>query len=373
MPQLIESPASQAPETFRTAGSSRRPLTESRRAALADAARLMEGAFNGNRRQALQFEEAMASPDFRDAAFEVLDREMLARYQELPAVWTGYAGSTTVRDFKPKRYVDLMGGRAVLDRVPELTEFPARNVSKALYELSVEKFGGRFAISWESIVNDELGELRDLPGNLAIGARNTEQRVATELLTARGTGAFFDAANGNLITGNPALTAAALEAALTSISTQVDGDGNPIVVTAAVLVVPPALQTTADRIVGATEVREDINGQTIVRSNPLAGRVRVVVDPWLTSLDGTANAATTWYLLPAPNAGRPALLVAFLRGYETPDLRVKADGGQRVGGGDVPATEGSFDIDDIQYRVRHVVGGSGMDPKATRVSNGSGA
>lgn len=355
-----------------------------------EAAQLLGRAFNGSRRATLDLEEALAADDFRAAAFEVLDREMMDRYADLPAVWQQYVRRTTVRDFKPKRLVDLMGGRAALDRVPELTEYPARDVMKALYRLSVAKYGGRFAISWEAIVNDELGELRDLPGNLAVAARDTESRLAAGLLTD-GNGpndVLFNATawgrsynedtdtwsggQSNLIAGNPALTTDSLNDALQAIATRRDPEGRPIVVQGFQLVVPPALEFTARRILDATEIRITEGDQTVVMSNWMRGRVNLVVDPWLQVLDTSATSGTTWYIVPAPASSRPALYVAFLRGYEQPDLRVKADAGQRTGGGDVPPEEGSFDIDDIQYRVRHVAGAAGTDMIATAVSTGAG-
>lgn len=365
----------------------RRRLSE---ATILEAAHLMGRAFNGSRRAMLDFTEALSTDDFRAAAFEVLDREMLERYQDLPATWTGYARRTTVRDFKAKKMVDLLGGRAALDAVPELTEYPARDLSKALYQLLVGKFGGRFQISWESIVNDELGQLRDLPGSLAAAARDTESRVAAQLLTD-GTGpngaifnatawgrtfnedtSTFSGGSSNLLTANPALTTDALTAALNAIGQRKDLEGRPILVQGYVLVVPPALEFTARKILDATEIRVVEGSQTIIMGNWLAGKVRLVVDPWLTVLDTGPQAATTWYVVPDPQSARPALYVGFLRGHETPDLRVKADAGQRVGGGDVPAEEGSFDVDDIQYRVRHVVGAVGTDMIATAASTGAG-
>jgi hypothetical protein len=63
--------------------------------------------------------------------------------------------------------------------------------------------------------------------------------------------------------------------------------------------------------------------------------------------------------------------VAFLNGYETPDIRQKADAGQRVGGGAIGAEEGSFDVDGIYYRVRHVVGAGTVDPLHTYASAGA--
>ena len=83
-----------------------------------------------------------------------------------------------------------------------------------------------------------------------------------------------------------------------------------------------------------------------------------------------AKAAKTWFLLPAPNTARPALVTAFMSGHETPDLRYKNDQGNRVGGGSIPASEGSFDDDTIQYRVRHIVGAAAVDPTFTFVSRG---
>jgi hypothetical protein len=62
---------------------------------------------------------------------------------------------------------------------------------------------------------------------------------------------------------------------------------------------------------------------------------------------------------------------AFLAGHEQPDLRVKADTGFRVGGGAISALEGSFEIDDIQYRGRHIVGNQQADPLFTYCSLGS--
>ena len=63
--------------------------------------------------------------------------------------------------------------------------------------------------------------------------------------------------------------------------------------------------------------------------------------------------------------------MAKLAGHEQPDLRVKADTGRAIGGGEISALEGSFDIDDIQYRGRHIVGNQTADPLFTYVSLGS--
>lgn len=388
--------AEEAKDPFWAKG--RRRLTESN---LLEAAQLMGRVFKGDRYATLKFQEALTSGDFRAAAFEILDREMLQRYADLPQTWSAYCRRTTVSNFKPKRMIDLLGGRAGLDPIGELGEYPERQVSKALYALSVGKFGGRFQISWESIVNDELGEIQNMPEDLAIAARDTESRVAAGLLTD-GNGpndAYFNATawgrtfvsadpttmvttwtggSSNLMTGNPALTVDSLTTALTEIGQRRDLEGRPIAFPGLVLVVPQALEVAASQIVNAVQIRATNtgvagNGEQVLMTNWLAGKIKVVVEPWLSVLDKSANANTTWYIVPDPAVSRPAFSMGFLRGHETPDLRVKADAGNSIGGGPLAAEEGSFDVDDIQYRVRHVVGAAGTDMIGTLVSNGSGS
>jgi hypothetical protein len=75
-------------------------------------------------------------------------------------------------------------------------------------------------------------------------------------------------------------------------------------------------------------------------------------------------------VLPLPSAPRPAFYSGFLAGYEAPDLRYKNDQGGRLGGGAIPANEGSFDDDTIYFRVRHVHGAAFGDPKFTYASDG---
>lgn len=344
-------------------------------ARVAEAADLFGRAVKGNRQAVLNLQEAMSTSDFPTLLGAVFGRELLATYEQLPQVWSQFASRKVVNDFRPKPLIDLLGGRGLLDRVPELTEYPARKASEAKYSLAVGKFGGRFPWSWEMGINDDLGALRELPSRLAQGARDTEDYTATSaLVSASGPStAFFKAGNNNApVTGTGApLTADNLTAALTTVSTRKDSEGRPIQVSAYVLMVPPALEVAANNIVNATQLRLTNGNTTTIVGNWLAQKVTVVVNPWLTIIDTSGTAATTWYLLPAPSTARPAVALGFLRGHEVPDLRVKSDGGNRLGGGAVAPEEGSFENDDIEYRVRHVLGSTPLDPIATFVSKGA--
>lgn len=347
----------------------------------ARATRLLSEAFGNSFGADYRLAEAFSTSDFKLAAAKELDSEMLAQYDELPSQWTGYVDQTTVRDFRPKRLVSRWRNAVGMARVPELTEYPADDRRGATeYAIAVAKYGRRFAISWEAWLNNEaVGELEDLPGELARQARETEQIAAVSNLlavdpatnTAAGVNtSFFKSANGNAPAALP-LTRENLKTVLDGMATKKDSNsGRTIARPAVVVVIPKALESTMLSIVNATTIRTTSGSVTTEQTNDLAG-VEYVVEPMLDWVNTNAKAATTWFVVPKPGGPRPALWVAKLAGHEQPDLRVKADTGRAIGGGEISALEGSFDIDDIQYRGRHIVGNQTADPLFTYVSLGS--
>lgn len=336
-------------------------------------------AIGGNRRILHKLEETLSTSDFSYLFADTLDREALAQYQQLPKIWPAFASRITLRDFRPKKLVDLLGGRSILDPVKELAPYAARGVSDAEYTITPGKYGDRFAISWEMLVNDDLGELASLPGRLAQAANDTEDYYATSMLVSGGTlnanlfgSTVLPDGSSNLIASNPVLSTDNLSAALTAIGSRHDTEGRPVQIPRLVLVVGPALKVTAKNILNATLIRLKTTNEDIEVNNWLAGEVDLVVDPWLPILDPT-HGATAWYVLPAPSTARPAVAMGFLAGHEVPDLRVKSAQGQSLGGGTLVAEDGSFEVDDIQYRIRHVIGTTSMDPIGAAASNGSGS
>lgn len=329
---------------------------------------LLTAAWEGNSYASLTVHEALSTSDlFKSAAGDVLDRGMLAQYQAMPTQWGKFATRTTVRDFRPKYLRELSGARNRLERVPELSEYPSADYALTERTLTVAKFGRRFGYSFEAGINDQLDELQQVPGEFANAARLTEDYEALKQIANPTTGApntsFFKAGNANIGTG--ALTQANLQAAITLVSTKKDAQGNMLYPGPLQLVVGPALKFTAQRLLDQTELRIVAGSTTTIEPNPLRGAVT------LTVLDNLAGAA--WYLLPLPSAPRPAFYVAFLTGYETPDLRYKNDQGNRVGGGAVGPNEGDFDVDAVYWRVRHIVGAAQGDPTFTYASDGLGS
>lgn len=155
-----------------------------------------------------------------------------------------------------------------------------------------------------------------------------------------------------------------------------DEDDEPIFVESVDLVVPPALEITAQNILNALELQiGDTTGTAAVlrAQNWMRNRVRLHVNPYIPII-ATTNGNTSWFLF-ANQGGdaRAALEFAKLRGYEEPALYERVSNARRVGGGDVME---SFDDDSVAWRVRHVFGGARLvntgGKKSTVASEGDG-
>lgn len=350
---------------------------------------LYESVLSGNPYSALRFKEAMSTSDFPTLFGTVIDRMVYDTYTQQPVQWTQLARRGTVRDFRPVSRYSLDGAESALPQVDELTEYPAAKISPTPYTYSVTKRGRRIPMSWEAWLNGgDLDAFRDLPTRLANAARRTEEKFATGLYAAASgpNGTFFSTGNKNIINPttaggsitNPPLSISALQLAFQVLAAQVDVDGEPIYVEGVTLVVPPALEVVARNILNATEIRAAAGGgvgtgaDQVTAANWMRDKVTLVVNPWLPIIS-TTNGNTSWYLVANPNVGRPAIEVGFLLGHESPEIWMKSPDAVRVGGGFVDPEMGDFNTDSVQWRVRHIVGGTLVDSKAAVASNGSGS
>lgn len=323
--------------------------------------------------------EAISTSDLARTFAYANSAELLKQYAALPTTWTQFAKRDVFEDFKPKRKKEfLFNGSIDLDEngghptavhslpvVPELTEYPPFRWSTSEKGLSLLKKGARVPFSWEDVINDEWGFIASLPGEMARIAKTTEETSALDVLVnAAGVNTTtFSSGNGNAMgtTGvggtRYKLSLNALEFAKREVrSRQVNG--NYVTVQKFALIVPTNLQTTAERILGLGTV-EVTEGDLKFTASTSNGDVVLVVNDYLTQINKSANAATTWFLVPLNgNDGvRDSIVVNFLRNHEAPEFRQSGNTGLYLGGGAVPSLEGSLLNDDIEYRVRHVVAG----------------
>ena len=342
----------------------------------------LEDMFAGRKSQH-QIAEAFATGDFTLAIFAAIDTKLMRVYDELDAKWRQYTDVMTVPDFRPTRLLTKWFDTLGLKLVPELTEYPIiGGLGHGVNWINVAKYGGRDAFSWEASINNTLiDEFENAPTKYARAAAEAEAINAlanllnvdpkTNLASGFNTG-FFKAGNGNA-PDTRKLNADNLDAVLDELTRKVPSNRTKLVSPPDFqVVIPKAQERQMKRILALREIRKAgaASGDTDVYDNYLA-TVDYVVEPMLDTVLTSGSKHTSWFVLPKTGSRQPASFAAFLRGHEAPDMRYKNTAGQRIGGGDISPLEGSFEIDDIQTRVRHILGHQTGDPTFTYVSDGT--
>ena len=318
-------------------------------------------------RREYMIREALTTSDFPLLFGDVLDRQMLANYKAVDPVWQPFVKMSTNKDFKASYRFAMTGGDQYLAEVAEKGEYLASDRTETRYSLTLAKYGRQFDISWETLVNDDLGALKDTPSRFAMAAVRTEHRVVTGMYARN---AIYSIAQGNA-SGN-ALTIANLETAVAAMQGFLDAGGEPIMNRPKYLVVRPADEFTARQILTSAnkmwlEHTTRAAAPTEVAwptTNVIANYgLTLIVDPYL-AIYGGADLATQWYLFADPK-DIAAFEFAHLAGHERPEICMKNSDKVAVGGGPISPFDGDFATDNVFYRVRHVFGGTSLDWRAS--------
>lgn len=342
-----------------------------------------QGVLKGVVTDGVLLNEAFSTSDLNAAFLTTVNQTVLAQYKAEELQWKKIAQRNVVNNFTLQEFrefdwdFDLQISEAhghqvpsgSLARVPELDEYPTFRFSEAAKNFKIYKHGARFPFSWETVINDQWGFIQSIPGELTAKALRTEEsEVVRAFVSATGPRTDVFVAGVNPVDTNTPLNLDNLKAAKTAIS-QRKVNGRNVTVGRYALVVPPAMEEQARAILAITQYEETVTVGGAERTYTVGAsnsNVELVVMPALNWVDKSANANTTWYLLPAGgNDGvRASILQNFLQRHETPELRISNATGLYVGGGAVPGLEGSLLNDDIEYRVRHVVTGVTLNSDA---------
>ena len=365
-------------------------MTENITSKQLEAAKLLEGALRGDRKDKLKLQEGISTSDLPVQLAPTINKILLQNYQAAPKVWDQFATRLVVDDFRKQEYLNLryeddgmdnQGDKfreGSLPTVGEYDEYPTAGwFSVTETDFAVKKAGQRVRFSWEAVVNDgNISLLERLPIELGLKAAGKEDEEVTKQLVASGglNTANFKSANNNLLALNPVLTLENLEKAIEAANLQQYNGKLIQPVTQFALVIPRALEMTARRILAVTSVETTTTSGSVatkrITGNPIGSQITIVVNDWLTKINSGAGAY--WFLIPTPSATlNPSVVLGFLRGYETPELRVKAAAGTYAGGGAVPENYGSFENDDWQMRIRHTATGGFFVPAGTIASTGA--
>jgi hypothetical protein len=244
---------------------------------------------------------------------------------------------TSVRDFRARSRLQLSSAPVPL-AVLEGGEYQGGTFAEAQETYSAARFGRMIGISIETLVNDDVGAFNDLARRFGQSAAAFEAQFLVDLLTSNAglgpvmadTEKLFDAAAHGNIPSSSAIDEDALSAARLAMRSQTGLVGEVITVTPRYLLVPPALETTAEKIVAT------IQAATTDAVNPFTN-IRPIVEPRLTD-------AAAWYLVADP-ASVDGLEHTYVEGLKGPTVE----------------TERDFNTDGLKMKVRMTYGAGFVD------------
>lgn len=333
-------------------------------------------------RHEFMMREALTTSDFPYLFGDVLDRQVLASYKAVDPVWKSFVKMGTVPRIFPQtggyRFA-ITGGDQHLDEIAEKGEYLASERNETRYPVYVKKYGRQFDISWEAMINDDLGALKDTPERFARAAVRTEHRLVSGVYVAdavgagtHATGSLYDAATpGEINEIALPLTIANLENACEAMAAFTDANGEPIMNRAKYLVVGPGLEFTARQILtSAVKMWVELGGAGGPLPYPTGNVIsqyglQLVIDPYIPVF--APNAVLSWFLFATPS-DIAAMECDYLVGHERPEICMKASDKVSIGGGELGAMTGDFATDNIFYRVRDVFGCNRLDWRATYAS-----
>lgn len=190
-----------------------------------------------------------------------------------------------------------------------LGERVMQNLSAYRYTLANRRFEATVEIDRDDIEDDNIGVYNGTIDDIGQQARLWPDDLVFAALLANGTGydgvAMFSNSHAlgsrtidNLF-ASTALTASNFAAARASMMEFVGEDGESLRVRPNILLVPPALEVTARKIVQASTIVES----SAAVDNVLKGLCEVVVAPQLSTAAGGLD--TTWYLLDGSRPIKP--------------------------------------------------------------------
>ncbi len=327
-----------------------------------------------------EIREAMTTTDFPLLFADVTDRQMLASYQAIDPVWKKYMRLKTVNRLYPwvggKRFAISNSGMR-LGEVAEKGEYLALKKTEVKYDIYARKYGNQVDISWEALIADKIGALKDTPNEFAWLAANTEHYNAVNLyandvniLGSHAAGDLYDDSTaGEINAAALPLTINNLEITVAAMQAFRHPSGQPMRNKPKYLVVSDGgLEFTARQILTSAN-KMWVTGVAAAVPYPTKNVIsdyglELVVDPWLSIAGLNGFTANSWYLFAEPR-NIAAIECDYLEGHERPEICMKASNKVTIGGGAINPMSGDFESDNIFYRVRQCFGANKLDWRAT--------
>jgi hypothetical protein len=290
-----------------------------------------------------------ATSDFPNILANVANKVAMNAYQEAPSTWQAWCATGSANDFKASSRPQLSEAPD-LELINEDGEYKHGTFSEFKESNQLKTYGKAFRLTRQAIINDDLGMFTRIPRAFGAAATRRINDLVYAVLTGNQTMAYdstalFHADHGNLLTG-AALSTTSLGAGRAAMRIQKGPGGAVLNITPSFLLVPAALETTADVILRSAALPDDNKSAAV--HNPWQNKLTPVVEARLDALSSTG-----WYLAASPSQ-IDTVEVIFLDGVQAPVIE---------------ETE-TMNVDGREYLVRIDVGVRALDHRGLAKNTG---
>jgi HK97 family phage prohead protease len=284
---------------------------------------------------------AMATGDFPLILADVTHKALRRGYEDEPASHRQWVRAVPVSDFRDQ-HRPILGSAPDLEQVNEGGEYTHGSLDEDSTSYRVAKYGKIVALTWETIVNDNLSAFLRVQPSLGQAARRKEAATVYDLLadnsysgpTMQDGVVLFHADHGNLADAG-GMDAATLGPARALLRKQTAVGGGYLSLVPRFLIVPADLETDAE-ILMASATRA-ISSTVEADMPQWIARLELVVEPRLPD---------DAYYLAADSAQIDTVEMGLL---------------EENMGGPMLEEEREFGRDVIRWKVRHVFGAKVLD------------
>lgn len=261
-------------------------------------------------------------------------RRLRDEYAEMAPTWPQFCRRGTAMDFKEMTIVSLAGDVAFKD-VAESGEYTSGSLMEASEKYKIDKSGRIISLSFEMMVNDDLGAFGRIPQMIASAARAKEAKTIYDILNESPNmsdgKALFRSDHDNLATTAGIPSEATLSAACEAMFAQTNLAGDPINVKPKFLIHGPKNMVTVKKMLSS-----DMLAAKSGDINVFKGEFVPVLDQHITD--------KRWFLLSEP-AMCDTIEYAYLDGME----------------GVTTETQYGFEVDGVSVKARMIFGAKAID------------
>ncbi|XYJ11807.1 prohead protease/major capsid protein fusion protein [Telluria sp. B2] len=266
-----------------------------------------------------------SNSDFPAILAGTVNRTLRAAYLQQSRTFTAWARPTTAPDFRQVARTQLSESSA-FKQIKEGGEYKALSFGEGAEKYALSKFGGIVSITWESIVNDDLGAFDRIPTSLAAEAAAIESDIVYGVLTGAQKmsdgKSLFHADHGNMAATGADIDEDTLGEARAAMRKQKGMKGRVLNLTPSFLIVGPDLETLANKYTSASFVAAkagDVN-PNYNTSLEVVVEARIQGRNWFMSAEPTLVDTVEYAYL----EGEEGLYTEQRQGFEVDGLQIKA-------------------------------------------------